>query len=728
MSEPAPTPTEPAPEMAAPTPTEPAPEMAAEEASPPEAAPLCTHAFGIDFGTTACVTACHEAGGKIGLVHDEEFSKEMTRSLVSFAGNRRLVGEAAESQLRSNISNTAVEIPRLLGLPQSDEYPASRHTVADGAIEVSYDDATVSLRPEQLTAALFTKLKADILKKHPQSFDTCIIAVPGSFSSQQRRGVLDAAKIAGLPVSRLVTASTAAAYSFASRHPDAEAPALIVDVGSGYASATLLQMQEGEAVVLAAESSDKCGCREVDMALFGMVAEECMSRLQVEVKINTALGQRLLKQCEGTKKVLSTVGQADLFLEGVKGDQDASFPISRATLAEKCKTFTEALGKLVGGVAGQLPEGVTLGSIEVIGGGSCIPMVQEAVGPAAGGLPLGHTMDLTSAVGYGAAMAAWAAVGGAGAPRVKDSSPWDDGVEAEAGLGEAALEEAVAWEAKVEAKESSIKAVEQARNDMEKLVYEMRAECTGRLKEHFNAEGTMAELQGLEDWIWSEEGEEADLAGCEAKLASVNAKLAELNPGYYKTLEEELVAAKLKEEEDSKRWAAEAANGPADGVNKDTRKLKFDDRMKLVMSNKAEATELFKDGNTEHAAMRYAKSLGHCDSFFDLNDTQKEEVRTIKAALYNNMAMCYLKLEKWIKAKENCRYCLEIEPQNVKALYRRAQTFVEEKNWDEADADLKRALEVAPEDKPTLRLQQVVAKGKKKEKDKAKKMCGKMFG
>merc|ERR1711935_644865 len=101
--------------------------------------------------------------------------------------------------------------------------------------------------------------------------------------------------------------------------------------------------------------------------------------------------------------------------------------------------------------------------------------------------------------------------------------------------------------------------------------------------------------------------------------------------------------------------------------------------MKLVQSNKAEATELFKDGNTEHAAMRYHKALGHCDNFFDLNEEQKAEVKKAKAALYNNMAMCYIKIEKWIKARENCRYCLEIEPENTKALYRRAQTYVEEK-------------------------------------------------
>ena len=154
--------------------------------------------------------------------------------------------------------------------------------------------------------------------------------------------------------------------------------------------------------------------------------------------------------------------------------------------------------------------------------------------------------------------------------------------------------------------------------------------------------------------------------------------------------------------------------------------------------------------------MRYSKALNHCDSFFDLNEEQKLEVKKTKAALYNNMAMCYIKLEKWLKARENCRcatrttliltlivtlivtlslnltptlrYVLEIEPENVKAMYRRAQTYAEEKNWEEADQDLKKATELAPDDKAVARLMAVVAKGKKKEKDKAKKTFGKMFG
>lgn len=544
--------------------------------------------------------------------------------------------------------------------------------------------------------------------------------------------MLDAAAIADFPVSRLITSSSASVYSWLSRHPDAEAPALIVDVGSGYASATLAVIREGTAVTLASECSSECGSREVDLALFAMVSKELKEKHGVEANINSPLGQRLLKQCEATKKVLSTVAQANLFLEGAKGDTDASFAISRAALEDTLQGCVTSIEELVTKALAALPEGTALGSVEVIGGGTCVPMVQAAiiksVAATGASLNLSHTMDLSSSVATGAAMAAWAAAGKSEALKVEELGAWDECLAEEAGIGPEALEAARKWEVEVCAKEAAIEAVEQSRNAMEKLVYEMRDELTGRLKAHLDQEGTAQELQALEDWLWSEEGEEADLATCEARLSTTQAKLHSLNPDYYKTIEEELRVAKAKEAEDAKRWASEAAQGPSDGVNKDTRKLKFDDRMKLVVSNKAEATELFKDGNTEHAAMRYAKALNHCDSFFDLNDDQKAEVKKTKAALYNNMAMCYLKLEKWHKARENCRYVLELEPDNVKALYRRAQTYSEEKNWDEAEADIKKALELSPDDKAVARLSAVCAKGKKKEKDKAKKTFGKMFG
>ena len=113
------------------------------------------------------------------------------------------------------------------------------------------------------------------------------------------------AKLADFPVQRLITSSAAAVYAFAARHPDVDTPVLIVDVGSGYATATLTQSIEGTHKILASECTRTGGSRQIDHGIFGMVAKECVEKHQVEVKLCSGLGMRLLKQCEGTKKVLS---------------------------------------------------------------------------------------------------------------------------------------------------------------------------------------------------------------------------------------------------------------------------------------------------------------------------------------------------------------------------------------------------------------------------------------
>lgn len=105
--------------------------------------------------------------------------------------------------------------------------------------------------------------------------------------------------------------------------------------------------------------------------------------------------------------------------------------------------------------------------------------------------------------------------------------------------------------------------------------------------------------------------------------------------------------------------AAEAAlAGPAD--DHDSRKLKKADRMKHVTKNKAEGTDLFKGGNYLHAQNRYVKALVHCGKFMsDLTPEDEQEVKTLKESLHLNLAMCYLKLEEWKKAKASCDSALE---------------------------------------------------------------------
>merc|ERR1712137_864564 len=103
------------------------------------------------------------------------------------------------------------------------------------------------------------------------------------------------------------------------------------------------------------------------------------------------------------------------------------------------------------------------------------------------------------------------------------------------------------------------------------------------------------------------------------------------------------------------------------------------------MKNKAEANELFGDGNYKFAAARYTKALTHCAKFVDLSPDDIEEVNGVKLSLNLNLALAYIKLQKLDQALRVCNEALAIDESSTKALYRRASVYYEKKNWDSAN-------------------------------------------
>ena len=111
-----------------------------------------------------------------------------------------------------------------------------------------------------------------------ESTTSCAISVPGSFSPAEQQAVLDAAKIAGLDVTRLVTSGCASVYAHCSRHPDTASTVLVVDIGYGYASATVASYSEGNATIHASQCDSEAGSSVIDMAIYNIVAAECQTK------------------------------------------------------------------------------------------------------------------------------------------------------------------------------------------------------------------------------------------------------------------------------------------------------------------------------------------------------------------------------------------------------------------------------------------------------------------
>ncbi len=238
-------------------------------------------------------------------------------------------------------------------------------------------------------------------------------------------------------------------------------------------------------------------------------------------------------------------------------------------------------------------------------------------------------------------------------------------------------------------------------------------------------------LDGVDDWLFSEECDEATLEQMEVKWTSVRSETEELCAEYLSAKRDEAAQNDREMEEEARKAAAEsAANGDDDDSNDDhdTRRLPTKRRMEIVMKNKNEANELFSDGNHRHAAARYAKALTHCAKFFDLGPEEEKEVRATKLSLHLNMALAYIKLEKLENARRSCDEALGIDGTSVKALYRRATVLYQTRKFDDAARDLKEAGVLAPEDKAVKKLQRLVDQQQAKQKKKEKAMAKKMFG
>jgi len=281
------------------------------------------------------------------------------------------------------------------------------------------------------------------------------------------------------------------------------------------------------------------------------------------------------------------------------------------------------------------------------------------------------------------------------------------------------------------ARDEGVRLVAEQRNALETCVLELRAAKNGTHHKLF--ESNVVEfndlLQEAEDWLWGEEATSAD--AIKAKKEKVLADAKALVPAYFAKVE----ADRLAMEQELEKEAATATNEDdddekrADKINADTRKLKFPDRLRMVEKNKAEGTELFKDGNIHHAAKRYKDALGHASKLreYDLGPEDAAKAKKIKVDLHVNMALCWTKLGNGDQALKSVQEALDLEPAHPKALYRRAALYEKASKFDEAKKDLKAVLAINDSDKAALALLRRVDAQLARQKAKSRKMAAKMF-
>jgi len=518
--------------------------------------------------------------------------------------------------------------------------------------------------------------------------------------------------------------------------------------------------------VLSSESCASLGAFHFDLAIFRHLAKICETKHKLKIVPGTKAALRFLTSCERLRKLLSQLHEASVTVENLSDEVgDLTFSLRRDELASLCAPLLSRFKGLISDTlaAVGLSAGGGLAAVEVLGGGVRMQIVHEAIEEFSGKLPLGAKLD-DGSLAVGAALLAMP-VPVEEREEKKDEEvtetdteknteqeePLGQQEEVSWGLSDEELRAAVTAEVLMQQQDKDILRLLQCRNEMEAYIFEMRSSCNQKHGALItDPDSLRSTCDEFENWLW-DFGEtvslqevidkftalkdklegpevEVEVPGVEGAAASQEKRREGGLCSEYLTVvarEKAVVEKSLAEE------AAQAAleQGGEDKDDHDFRKLRKPERMRLVMKNKEEGTELFKGGNIRPAAARYQKALTHAAKFFDLSPEDTEEVGAVKLSLHLNLTQCYLKLENWDSAIRHADEALALDGKAVKALFRRAQAWEARKEYDKAMADMKQAAELnAPkEDKLITKGMERVKKLIQKEKEKEKKMWGKAF-
>jgi heat shock protein 4 len=341
------------------------------------------------------------------------------RTIISFGEKARHIGEAGLSQMTFNAENTVPLIKRLIGMKYSqipkDELVQFPCKIVQGVndtilIEVLYREEIVHFNPVQILAMMLTQLGKYVEAEgiSVKNSDT-VIAIPVHFLDVQRRAVLQAARIAGYNVVKLVNDVCAAAveYGIYKELPENQVfNVAFVDVGHANTTVSIVELKHDQVKVLANAFDSNLGAREFEQILIDHFIEEIKSKYNLIVRPGTKPYMRLQKETEKLKKVLSVNPVVQLRIECFMEDKDINFQITRDQFEEMTKSLHHRFEIPVRqALADSKVNLKDISSVEVFGGASYIPALRQIISDVFQ-QPTKTTLNATETVAKGSAIIA----------------------------------------------------------------------------------------------------------------------------------------------------------------------------------------------------------------------------------------------------------------------------------------------------------------------------------
>ena len=320
--------------------------------------------IGIDLGTTNSCVAVMEGGEAVVIANAE--GNRTTPSVVAFSKDgERMVGQVAKRQAITNPDRTISSIKREMG--------------SDYKVAIDSKNYT----PQEISAMILQKLKADAEAYLGQSVTEAVITVPAYFTDAQRQATKDAGKIAGLEVKRIINEPTAAALAYGVDKETAQ-KVMVYDLGGGTFDVSILDIDEGVIEVLATAGNNRLGGDDFDQCVMDYLAEEFKKAEGIDLKGDKVAMQRLKEAAEKAKIELSGVTSTNINLPYITADATGPKHLDLTLTRAKFDQLTAHLVEKTAGPVRQAMSdaglsGGDISKVLMVGGSSRIPAVQDMV-------------------------------------------------------------------------------------------------------------------------------------------------------------------------------------------------------------------------------------------------------------------------------------------------------------------------------------------------------------